>query len=98
VLAIVAPGQGAQSPGFLSPWIEDPNLRDFVSTWSENIKLDLLHLGTTADADEIRNTANAQPSIVAAGILGFKALGTDVSFDVTAGHSVGEITAATIDG
>ncbi|HEX7404292.1 MAG TPA: ACP S-malonyltransferase [Candidatus Nanopelagicaceae bacterium] len=96
MLAIIAPGQGAQSPGFLSPWLEDQNLRDLLGAWSESIHLDLLHLGTMADADEIRNTANAQPLIVAAGLLGIKALGSEIDFSITAGHSVGEITAAAI--
>lgn len=96
MLAIIAPGQGAQTPGFLAPWLEDQTLRDLLATWSERIELDLSHLGTTADADEIRNTANAQPLIVAAGLLGMKALGSEFSFSVTAGHSVGEITCAAI--
>jgi [acyl-carrier-protein] S-malonyltransferase len=56
--------------------------------------MDLLTLGTSADADEIKDTANAQPLIVAAGLLSFKALGVTPS--VVAGHSVGEITAASL--
>lgn len=96
MLAIIAPGQGSQTPGFLAPWLEDHDLRDLLATWSDAIGLDLLHLGTTADADEIRNTANAQPLIVAAGLLGIKALGSEINFSLTAGHSVGEITSAAI--
>jgi [acyl-carrier-protein] S-malonyltransferase len=96
VLAIIAPGQGAQTPGFLEPWLEDEILRNLLGTWSERIELDLSYLGSTANADEIRNTANAQPLIVAAGLLGLKALGTNFSFSLTAGHSVGEITSAAI--
>jgi [acyl-carrier-protein] S-malonyltransferase len=96
VLAIIAPGQGGQTPGFLSPWVEDSNLGDLLSTWSETIELDLFRLGTSADADEIRDTANAQPLIVAAGLLALTALGSEFSFSVAAGHSVGEITAAAI--
>jgi len=97
VLAIVAPGQGSQTPGFLSPWIEDAKLKSTLEEFSETIGLDLLHLGTLADADEIRDTSNAQPLIVSAGILGMKALG-GVKFSITAGHSVGEITSAAIAG
>ncbi|MFZ2227176.1 MAG: ACP S-malonyltransferase [Candidatus Nanopelagicaceae bacterium] len=97
MLAIVAPGQGSQTPGFLSPWIEDAKLKSTLEEFSETIGLDLLHLGTLADADEIRDTSNAQPLIVSAGILGMKALG-GVKFSVTAGHSVGEITSAAIAG
>jgi [acyl-carrier-protein] S-malonyltransferase len=98
VLAIIAPGQGAQTPGFLTTWLEDESLRDLLATWSENIQLDLAHLGITAQAEEIRDTANAQPLIVAAGLLGMKALGSNFSFALTAGHSVGEITSAAIAG
>lgn len=98
MLAIIAPGQGSQTPGMLSPWIEDPAQRELLSTWSESIGLDLIHLGTTADADEIKDTANAQPLIVAAGLLSAHALNLSGKFSYAAGHSVGEITAASIAG
>jgi len=62
------------------------------------IGLDLIRLGTTADADEIRDTAHAQPLIVAAGLMSAQALGLAQSFSYVAGHSVGEITAAAIAG
>lgn len=95
MLAIVAPGQGSQTPGFLSPWIEDAQLKSTLEEFSESIGLDLVHLGTMANADEIRDTANAQPLIVSAGLLGMKSLGT-INFSITAGHSVGEITSAAV--
>lgn len=97
MLAIVAPGQGSQTPGFLTPWLEDKQLRDCLDSWSEAIDLNLINLGTLADAEEIRDTSNAQPLIVAAGLLAMRAIG-NVTIDVTAGHSVGEITAAAIAG
>ncbi len=97
MLAIIAPGQGSQTPGFLSPWLEDQRLRDLLGQWSDAIGLDLISLGTTADAEEIRATENAQPLIVGAGLIAMKAIGS-VEVSVTAGHSVGEITAATIAG
>jgi [acyl-carrier-protein] S-malonyltransferase len=97
VLAIIAPGQGSQTPGFLIPWLEDKQLRDCLDTWSEAIDLNLIQLGTQAGADEIRDTANAQPLIVSAGLLAMRALG-NVHLSATAGHSVGEITAAAIAG
>ena len=59
MLAIIAPGQGSQTPGMLNTWIQDPALKKLIATWSDVINLDLLHLGTTADADEIKDTANA---------------------------------------
>jgi [acyl-carrier-protein] S-malonyltransferase len=97
MLAFIAPGQGAQTPGLLAPWINDPAAKLLVEQWSHEISLDLVRLGTTADADEIKNTANAQPLIVAAGLLGARALGT-AKLAMVAGHSVGEITAAAIAG
>jgi [acyl-carrier-protein] S-malonyltransferase len=94
MLAIIAAGQGSQSPAMLSAWLKDSTLRDTCASWSLEIGIDLLTLGTSAGADEIKDTANAQPLIVAAGLLSFKALGVKAS--VVAGHSVGEITAASI--
>jgi [acyl-carrier-protein] S-malonyltransferase len=82
----------------LTPWILDTDSRQLLVTWSEAIDLDLVHLGTQADAEEIRDTANAQPLIVAAGLLSARALGADNDFSFMAGHSVGEITAAAIAG
>jgi len=97
MLAFIAPGQGAQTPGMLTPWIADPAANLLLSQWSHEIELDLVRLGTTADADEIKDTANAQPLIVAAGLLGVRALGS-ARIAIVAGHSVGEITAAAIAG
>ena len=95
MLAFIAPGQGAQTPGMLTPWIAMPQALELLKAWSAEIDLDLVRLGTTADADEIKDTANAQPLIVAAGLLGARAL-ADSRFTVVAGHSVGEITAAAL--
>ncbi|MGW5423767.1 ACP S-malonyltransferase [Streptomyces sp. NPDC003943] len=97
MLVLVAPGQGAQTPGFLTPWLELPGAADRVAAWSDAIGLDLAHYGTKADADEIRDTAVAQPLLVAAGLLSAAALG-DVAPGAVAGHSVGEITAAAFAG
>ncbi|GAA5058063.1 ACP S-malonyltransferase [Streptomyces sp. SID10815] len=97
MLVLVAPGQGAQTPGFLTPWLELPGAADRVAAWSDAIGLDLVHYGTQADADAIRDTAVAQPLLVAAGLLSAAALG-DIAPDAVAGHSVGEITAAAFAG
>jgi [acyl-carrier-protein] S-malonyltransferase len=109
VLAILAPGQGAQVPGFLAPWLEVPGVADAVAWWSAVLDLDLVRLGTTADADEIKDTAIAQPLLVGAAL----AAATTIfprsrpqsaldelagSVGVVAGHSVGELTAAAISG
>ena len=97
MLAIIAPGQGSQTPGMLNSWIQDPALKELLINWSEAIGLDLLHLGTVADAEEIKDTANAQPLIVAASLLGAHALGIK-NCAVTSGHSVGELAAAALSG
>ncbi|MCX4551313.1 ACP S-malonyltransferase [Streptomyces sp. NBC_01267] len=97
MLVLVAPGQGAQTPGFLTPWLDLPGAADRIAAWSDAIGLDLAHYGTKADADAIRDTAVAQPLLVAAGLLSAAALG-DLVPGAVAGHSVGEITAAAFAG
>lgn len=97
MLAIIAPGQGSQTPGMFNSWIADPSLKALLVSWSAAIDLDLLHLGTVADAEEIKDTANAQPLIVAASLLGAHALGVK-NYAVTSGHSVGELAAAALSG
>ncbi|MEV0531764.1 ACP S-malonyltransferase [Kitasatospora sp. NPDC050463] len=99
MLVIVAPGQGAQSPGFLSPWLELDGVTDRLRGWSEVAGLDLVHAGTEASAEEIKDTAVAQPLLVAAGLVTARALfpdedGARALVGAVAGHSVGEITAA----
>ena len=96
MLLITAPGQGAQTPGFLAPWLEVPGVRDRLTAWSDLAGLDLIRYGTTADADEIKDTAVAQPLLVAAALVTFEALG--VTPGAVAGHSVGELGAAAMAG
>ncbi|GAB3758701.1 ACP S-malonyltransferase [Microlunatus parietis] len=99
MLAIVAPGQGAQTPGFLSPWLTDSTYVSDLARLSEVGGLDLAHYGTEADAEAIRDTAVAQPLLVAAGVLAAgRLLGAGPAADVVAGHSVGELTAAAVAG
>ena len=98
MLAIIAPGQGSQTPGMLNSWIQDPALKKLIAMWSAAIDLDLLHLGTTADADEIKDTANAQPLIVATSLLAAHALEMKNLLFITSGHSVGELAAAALSG
>jgi [acyl-carrier-protein] S-malonyltransferase len=96
VLVLVAPGQGAQTPGFLAPWLELPGAADRLADFSAAAGLDLAHFGTKADADEIRDTKVAQPLLVAAGLLSAAEL--NAAPGLVAGHSVGEITAAVLAG
>lgn len=99
MLAIVCPGQGSQTPGFLAPWLELPGLRERLGWLSAAADLDLVAHGTTSDADTIKDTAVAQPLIVGAGLVTLPTLFADPAdyrrfAGVSAGHSVGEITAA----
>lgn len=99
MLVIVAPGQGAQAPGFLAPWLELPHFEDRLRWLSACAGLDLVHYGTEADAETIRDTAIAQPLLVAAGLVSALEIfphPSDAfhSVGAAAGHSVGEITAA----
>lgn len=101
MLAIVCPGQGSQTPGFLEPWMEVPGFADQLQALSQVAGSDLVAHGTTSDAETIKDTAVAQPLIVAAGLGTLRALldGSPVPAGaVLAGHSVGEITAAAAAG
>ena len=98
MLALVAPGQGAQTPGFLAPWLEIPAVADRVAWWSAVTGLDLARYGTEGDADEIRDTAIAQPLLVSAALASVLCVfphPADAFGQVgaAAGHSVGEISA-----
>ena len=99
VLVIVAPGQGAQTPGFLTPWLENPTFADRLTWLSAVSSMDLVHYGTEADADTIRDTAVAQPLLVASGLLAALELFPHPAdafgrIGAVAGHSVGELAAA----
>lgn len=96
MLAVVSPGQGAQAPEMLKPWIEIPEARAALEQFSEAAGIDLIDLGTNADADTIRDTAIAQPLLVASALAAFAAL--DVTPSLAAGHSVGEFGAAAVAG
>jgi [acyl-carrier-protein] S-malonyltransferase len=96
VIAVLAPGQGAQTPGMLAPWLDLPGVDEQLATYSELAELDLARLGTTGDADEIRDTAVTQPLIVALSLIAATRL--RFSEIVTAGHSIGEVTAAAVAG
>lgn len=96
---VVAPGQGSQTPGFLAPWLKDVSgFRSALEHYSDVVGLDLVELGTNGSQDEIKDTAVAQPLIVAASLAAFRTQLKDISFDAVAGHSVGEFTAAAIAG
>ena len=96
MLVIVAPGQGAQTPGFLTPWLEDPTFASRFDWLSTVAGLDLAHYGTEADADTIRDTQIAQPLLVATGLVAALELfphpaDAFARIGAVAGHSVGEL-------
>jgi [acyl-carrier-protein] S-malonyltransferase len=113
VLAIVAPGQGAQTPGFLTPWLELPAAADLLRLADEVTGMELVRLGTEGSAEEIRDTAVAQPLLVAAALASAAALellpfhsatgatataAEGTGVRIFAGHSVGELPAAVLAG
>jgi malonyl CoA-acyl carrier protein transacylase len=108
VLAVLAPGQGAQKPGMLTDWLDLPGAESFFRWAGAIADADLLSLGTTGDAEAIKDTAVTQPLVVAMSLFVARELGglpgpvshtpssgRDV---VIAGHSVGELTAAALAG
>lgn len=96
MLVVLCPGQGSQTPGFLNPWLELDSFASVVSSLSEASGIDIAKHGTESDADTIRDTAVAQPLIVAASIASALELGS--GFNAVAGHSVGEFAAAALAG
>lgn len=100
-VVVVAPGQGSQTPGFLEPWLAEPSFAEHLDRLADASGVDLRMHGTTSDADTIRDTAVAQPLIVAASLLSFAAVTADgrrEKLGGVAGHSVGELAAAAAAG
>ncbi|MFT4795888.1 MAG: [acyl-carrier-protein] S-malonyltransferase [Aquiluna sp.] len=96
---VACPGQGSQTAGFLDPWLSEvTGFRAEIEKLSSASDLDLVSLGTTADDAKIKDTAIAQPLIVASSIAAYRTLFRDSPVDGVLGHSVGEFAAAAIAG
>ncbi len=98
VLAVVCPGQGAQAPGMLSPWLEMPSVAERIARYADAAGLDLVAHGTTSGADTIRDTAVAQPLLVATALATAREILGDAAPAVAAGHSVGEFASGALAG
>lgn len=100
MIIVVAPGQGSQTPGFLSPWLEINGVREQLEMLGDAAHVNLIEHGTLSDDATIRDTQIAQPLIVAASIVTGNILleGRRSSVSAVAGHSVGEFAAAALAG
>lgn len=97
MLAVLAPGQGSQKPGFLTSWLDLPGAAARLRWWSALAGIDLVRLGTEAGAEEIKDTATTQPLLTAAALLAAEHLPMHDAA-LVAGHSVGELGAAALAG
>src|SRR4051794_38735903 len=89
----------------LTDWLDLPGAESFFRWAGAIADADLLTLGTTGDAEAIKDTAVTQPLVVAMSLFVARELGAlpepgaaardDV---VITGHSVGELTAAALAG
>ncbi len=98
MLAFTFPGQGSQRPGMGLPW-RDHESWELVDEANEIAGRDVGALLCDADADELKDTRNAQLTTFVSSLMVLDAverLGIEPSF--CAGHSLGEYTALTATG
>lgn len=98
MLAFTFPGQGSQRPGMGRPWVGHDSW-ELVEEASDVAGRDVSALLLDADAEELKDTRNAQLTTFVSSLMVLDAverLGIEPSF--CAGHSLGEYTALTATG
>lgn len=95
--AFVFPGQGSQTPGMVTDFYEAwPRVASTVDDFDDGLTELLLE----ADAERLRDPAHTQQAVLATSVAVERAVRERAGIEptVTAGHSLGHISAATVAG
>lgn len=93
-IAFLFPGQGSQQPGMGTELLQDEEVSALCDRCASSAEVDLRHLLTGADDDELRLTQHAQPALCFVGVaLALLLRRRGVEPAAAAGHSVGEYAA-----